>query len=86
MGNTTRFSISLPTPVFEDLDHISTRMGISRSAVLTQMLADGLMHARRLVDCVPADPSDYSVARYRGDSRAIIKDRLQVLLADIDKA
>ena len=80
-----RLTISLPPDQYHDLAYISQRMGISRSAVLTQMLGDGLAHARRLVACVPESPDDYTVSRYRGDSKEIIRERLQTLMADLDK-
>lgn len=81
----SRLTISLPTEQFNDLAYISQRMGISRSAVLSQMLGEGLAHARRLVACVPEGPDDYTVSRYRGDSKEIIRERLQGLMADLDK-
>ena len=80
-----RLTISLPPDQYNDLAFISERMGISRSAVLTQMLGEGLAHARRLVACVPNSPDDYTVSRYRGDSKEIIRGRLQTLMADLDQ-
>lgn len=80
-----RLTISLPAEQFNDLAYISQRMGISRSAVLSQMLGEGLAHARRLVACVPEGPESYTVSRYRGDSREIIRERLQGLMSDLDK-
>ena len=84
-AKTTRLTISLPTEQFDNLVYVSQRMGISRSAVLAQLLDGALSHLRNLVSCVPEGPEDYSVARYRGDSKEIIRTRLQGLMADLDK-
>lgn len=79
-----RLTISLPVDQVENLAFISHRMGISRSAVLAQMLGEALAQTRRLVECVP-EPDDYTVTRYRGDSREIIRERLHGLMADLSK-
>lgn len=85
MAVQSRLTISLPTPIYDDLVHISDRMNISRSAVLASILEEALSNMRRFVDCVPSDPSSYSVQRFRGDSREIIRERLQALMDDLDK-
>jgi len=80
MSGTTRVSISLPTDVVGDLDYISRRIGVSRSALIAQMLLTAeLGHIRTLLTHVPEDPTESDLKRFRGDSKAYVKDQLQRL-------
>lgn len=80
MSDTRRVSISLPPALVDDLDYISQRLGISRSAFLAQMLSSADLPAiRTLLSHIPAQPSDGDVRRFRGDSKAYVAQQMEKL-------
>jgi hypothetical protein len=80
MPTLKRVSISLPTAVADDLDYISSRLGISRSAFVSQtLLSADLGHLRTLLQSIPEQPSEADTRRFRGDSRAFVREQLSRL-------
>lgn len=74
---TKKVSLSLESTSVDDLDYITGRMGISRSALVSQLLIEALPAMRQVIDLIPASPTPADVVRYRGESTAIIQDRLE---------
>lgn len=80
MAGIKRVSVSLPTHLADDVDYVSSRLGMTRSAFITQFLLGGeLDKLRSILSAIPEDPSEADVKRYRGDSRAYIADQLAKL-------
>lgn len=80
MTGIKRVSISLPTDLAEDVDYVSSRLGMTRSAFITQFLLGGeLDKLRSVLSTIPEQPSEADVKRFRGDSRAYIADQLSKL-------
>ena len=71
---TKKVSLSLDEGQVEDLDVISRRLGISRSALVSQLLAEALPDMRRVVELIPAD-----LVRFRGESASIVEARMEKL-------
>jgi len=77
MAGSKRVSISLPSDLASDIDYIATRLGITRSAFITQFLLGGNLHKfRALLSAIPEQPSEGDAKRFRGDSRAYIAEQL----------
>lgn len=76
---TERLTLSLPDDVAEDLRYLSTRMSISRSALVSRLLADPLSDLRALTMQVPEQPDEETIRRLRGQSETIINQRLAEL-------
>lgn len=76
MANTTKISVSLPAEVVENLDYLSKRMGVSRSAIISEMLGESLADAARLVALIPPNPTPADVLRMRGESEELVRQRL----------
>lgn len=74
---TKKVSLSIDEAHVEDLDYITTRMGISRSALVSQLLGEALPSMRKVIELIPAAPTPVDVVRYRGESAAIIEERLE---------
>lgn len=80
MAGFKRVSLSLPSEVVDDLDYISKRLGISRSAFVSQMLLSvELGSVRALVASIPESPTDADARRFRGDSREFVREQLEKL-------
>lgn len=80
MAASKRVTISLPSDIADDLSYIASRLGISRSAFLAQLLTEAnLGKIRALLSTIPDDPSDGDVKRFRGESRQFVEDRMSQL-------
>ena len=74
-----RTSLSLPDDLSQDLRYLSQRMGISRSALVARLLAEPAADLRSLVEQVPENPDPDTLLRLRGQSEALIDERLSAL-------
>ena len=79
---TKRITITLPEELVHNVTYISTRMRISRSAFLAQMLEEPMTDLYNLIKSVPEDLSkddEETIKRAKGDSKAIVEARLDQL-------
>jgi len=83
MTNVKRLSLSVPSELAADLNFISRRMSISKSAVITELVGKGLKDFRMLLEALPPEPSDTDMKRFRGTSAEMITNRMQSILHDI---
>ena len=51
-------------------------MSVSRSALVTQLLLDGVAHMRRLVEVIPPNPTPADLVRMRGESIEEVRARI----------
>ncbi len=79
MSKTRKISVSLSGSLVDDLDYISARMGVSRSAIISEFMAEALSEARRVFELVPPNPTPADVVRMRGESEEVIRQRLASL-------
>lgn len=79
MSKTRKISVSLSGSLVDDLDYISARMGVSRSAIISEFMADALSETRRVFELVPPNPTPADVVRMRGESEEVIRQRLASL-------
>lgn len=77
MANTTKISVSLPAELVADLDYLSGRMGVSRSAIIAEFMSEAVAETRRLMELVPPNPTPAEVLRMRGQSEEAIRARLE---------
>jgi hypothetical protein len=71
-----RRTYSIPQELDDDLTYIAGRVGVSRSALLTQLLTDACNDLAQLVAQVPENPSRDDAVRYRGKSRTLVEQRI----------
>lgn len=80
MTATKRVSVSLPADIAGHLDFISKRLGISRSALVAQLLiAADLGSVHTLLSTLPESATDTDVRRFRGDSKEYVREQLERL-------
>lgn len=72
-----RMSFTVPPQIRADLDYLSTRLGVTKSALLVELLGSALHDLRSLVEMVPDNPSPDELLRARGKSNEMIATRLR---------
>lgn len=81
MSKSRKVSLSLDATLVSNLDYLSARLSVSRSALVTQLLLDGVAHMRRLVEVIPPNPTPADLVRMRGESVEEVRARIQQLQA-----
>lgn len=79
MATTRKISVSLPDQLVDDLDYLSGRMGVSRSAIIAEFMATAVGETRKLFELIPPNPTPTDVLRMRGQSEEAIRARLESL-------
>lgn len=79
MSKSRKVSLSLDANLVANLDYLSSRMSVSRSALVTQLLLDGVAHMRRLVEVIPPNPTPADLIRMRGESIEEVRARIESL-------
>ncbi len=69
-------AMSLPPALVEDLDYLTARLGVSRSALAAELLADAVSEMRRVISLIPPNPTPLELLRMRGESEAFVRDRI----------
>lgn len=76
MANLKKVSLALSQPIVDDLDYVSGRLGVSRSALVNSMLTEAIPTMRKMLEQIPLSPTPADVVRFRGESAKIVEDRL----------
>lgn len=74
-----RTTITLPPELRHQLDYVSGRLGITKSALVTQLLMPSIQDLHSLLTVVPENPTPEDTIRARGKSNELILARLQSL-------
>ena len=74
-----RMSFTLPPAIRDNLHYLSTRMGVSKSSLVAELLGAPLSDLRGLMELVPDNPSEADLLRARGRSNELIAARLRSL-------
>lgn len=74
-----RMSFTVPPAIRQNLDYLSTRMGVTKSALVSELLATPLSDLRDLMELVPDNPTESDLLRARGHSNELIAARLRSL-------
>lgn len=72
-----KITVSIPDYVVDDLDYVSNRISTTRSALLSNMLAEPAATLRSLLEDLPENPTDADILRSRGASARLIDARIQ---------
>lgn len=79
MGKLVRSSFTLPPAFLADLDYVSGRLGVSRSALLAGICSEPLADVRGMLEDIPELQDVTGKVRFRGDSIAIVRMRMEQL-------
>ena len=74
-----RVSFTVPPHIRSDLDYLCTRMGVTKSALVSELLSGPLGDLRELMEMVPENPTSEDLLRASGRSNALIAQRLRNL-------
>lgn len=77
MSKMKRASFTLPPDLDEDLSYVARRLGVSRSALVAEMLREGLSFLSNSLRQVPDQATAADALRYRGESKKLIDSRLE---------
>lgn len=77
-----RITLSLPDEVVDMLDYVSRRLGVSRSALVAEVLPELFAPSLSVLQTLPEDrdPTGDDVKRFRGASVALVRERLESFL------
>ena len=78
-----RVTLSIPPEVASDLNFVHRRLNISKSALVTILLQDGLRDFRILLESLPPEPDDQDMKRFRGASAEMITSQMAAIRQDI---
>ena len=71
-----KIAMSMPPALVDDLDYLTGRMGVSRSALASELLSEAVSEMRRVVSLIPPNPTPADLLRMRGESEASIRRRI----------
>lgn len=74
-----KITISMPDNLVTNLDYLAARIGASRSAIIAEFLAEGVLQSRRLLELVPPNPTPADLLRMRGQSEQVVRERISSL-------
>jgi hypothetical protein len=72
-----RVSFTIPPQVRANLDYLSDRLGVTKSALAAELLDTPLSDLRELMEMVPQNPTPEDLLRARGKSNSLIAHRLR---------
>ena len=76
-----KISITIAPELASDLDYLSLRLGVSRSAMISELLAEPVRQFTELFQSIPENPTPVDVLRFRGDSQELVRERVEQLNA-----
>lgn len=74
--NLSKISITIPPELLVDLDYVSGRLGVSRSALIAEVLPEALGFMRGMLEQVPLNPTPDDVLRFRGESAELVRKKI----------
>lgn len=79
MPKLQKVSLALDPGVVLDLGYLTGRLGISRSALVNNLLAEAVPAMRKLLEQIPLSPTPADAIRFRGESIKIVDERIAEL-------
>jgi hypothetical protein len=73
-----KVAMSLPPSLVDDLNYLSGRLGISRSALAAELLTAPAHEMRSILSLIPPNPTPADLLRARGTSQAFIRERIEI--------
>jgi hypothetical protein len=71
-----KISVTVSPTLVADLDYIGSRIGASRSALISELMSPAAADMRRLLESFPPEPTPADVLRLRGESAQVIREHL----------
>lgn len=80
-GRTKRVSLSIPEDIWDDVAYSAGRMGVTRSALVSEMIESSIGVMATLLKMTPEAPTPSDVKRLRGASVDLIRERYNNTMA-----
>ena len=77
--NLSKISVTIPPELLADLDYVAGRLGVSRSALISEVMPEALGVMRSMLEQVPLNPTAEDVLRFRGESAGIVREKIDSL-------
>ena len=77
--NLSKISVTIPPELLADLDYVAGRLGVSRSALISEVMPEALGVMRSMLEQVPLNPTPEDVLRFRGESAGIVREKIDSL-------
>lgn len=84
MANLRKVSLALNPDHVDQLDYVSKRLGMSRSALVSNLLSGALPDLVSITASLPISSEPADVLRFRGESAKLIEARMQELQGVVD--
>ena len=68
---------NVPPELVTDLDYVAGRLGVSRSALISEILPESLSFMRTMLEQVPLNPTPDDVLRFRGESAELVRVKIE---------
>lgn len=78
MSDTSKITLSLPSSLVADLDLVGSRLGISRSGLVAELLSQPVRRMRSTAEMLPIAPGREPI-RLRGESVELVRERVASL-------
>jgi predicted DNA-binding protein len=86
MAKTKRISMTIPLELLKDLDSLSTNLSISRSSLITEILAESIPQLKNIIDQIaPAEISSEGQPQVLQRNPDVVRSYLDSLKAVIDQ-
>lgn len=79
MAKMRKVSLALAPEVVDDLGYVAGRLGVSRSALSSDLLGEAVGSMRKLLEQVPINPTPADSVRFRGESAKLVEERINEL-------
>lgn len=73
---TRRVTLTLPVTLVQDADYVAGRLGITRSALLSEVITDTLSPLSSMLSSLPDQPTPSDIKRLKGASVVYIKEQV----------
>ncbi|MNF78957.1 hypothetical protein D3C84_611580 [compost metagenome] len=77
--NLRKITITMAPDLVDSIDYVSGRLGISRSAFISQLMGESVALLRPLLEAVPLDPTPADAVRFRGESADVVRAKIAML-------
>ena len=72
-----KITLSLPSDLADQTTYLASRFGVSRSALVSELLTEPVALFYGLVSTIPENPSPEDAIRYRGSAADILRAKIE---------
>jgi hypothetical protein len=77
-------SYSLPAQIAVAIQRVATHMNVSQSALVAELIGESVLQMEQMFRNTPVDPSPEDVRRLRGESIALVQERVAEAVRNLE--